>query len=58
MSKIDFATELEAANVAVRDAASVCQRVQNNLIDAATLEKTDQSPVTVADFASQALVCS
>jgi HAL2 family 3'(2'),5'-bisphosphate nucleotidase len=58
MSKIDFATELEAAIVAVRDAASVCQSVQNNLVDAATLEKTDQSPVTVADFASQALVCS
>lgn len=58
MSKIDLATELEAAVVAVRDAASVCLSVQKNLITAATLEKKDRSPVTVADFASQALVCS
>lgn len=58
MSKIDFAAELEAAVVAVRDAATVCQSVQKNLVNAATLEKKDRSPVTVADFASQALVCS
>jgi 3'(2'), 5'-bisphosphate nucleotidase len=58
MSEIDFASELEAAVVAVRDAATVCQSVQKNLVDAATLEKRDRSPVTVADFASQALVCS
>ena len=56
MSKIDFAFELEAAVVAVRDAATVCQSVQKNLVSAATLEKKDRSPVTVADFASQALV--
>ena len=58
MSKIDLASELEAAVVAVRDAATVCLSVQKNLITAATLEKKDRSPVTVADFASQALVCS
>jgi 3'(2'), 5'-bisphosphate nucleotidase len=58
VSKIDFASELEAAVVAVRDAADVCQSVQKNLVGAATLEKKDRSPVTVADFASQALVCS
>ena len=50
--------ELEAAIVAVRDAATVCQSVQKNLVTAATLEKKDRSPVTVADFASQALVCA
>ena len=58
MSKIDLARELEAAVVAVRDAATVCLSVQKNLVTAATLEKKDRSPVTVADFASQALVCS
>ena len=58
VSKIDLATELEAAVVAVRDAATVCESVQSNLVSAATLEKKDRSPVTVADFASQALVCS
>ena len=58
MSKIDFEVELAAAVRAVRDAARVCQSVQSNLVTAATLEKKDRSPVTVADFASQALVCS
>ncbi len=58
MSKIDFESELEAAVAAVRDAATVCLSVQQNLVTAATLEKKDRSPVTVADFASQALVCS
>ena len=58
MSQIDFEAELIAAVRAVRDAALVCQSVQSNLVTAATLEKKDRSPVTVADFASQALVCS
>jgi HAL2 family 3'(2'),5'-bisphosphate nucleotidase len=58
VSKIDFEVELSAAIRAVRDAALVCQSVQSNLVTAATLEKKDRSPVTVADFASQALVCS
>jgi len=56
--EIDLASELRAAVAAVRDAATVCQDVQRNLVTAATLEKKDRSPVTVADFASQALVCS
>lgn len=58
MSKIDLEAELEAAIDAVRDAATVCQRVQKNLVTAAAIEKKDKSPVTVADYASQALVCS
>jgi len=58
VSQIDFEAELLAAVRAVRDAALVCQSVQSNLVTAATLEKKDRSPVTVADFASQALVCS
>ena len=58
MSTIDLQSELDAAIVAVRDAATVCQSVQKNLVTAATIEKKDKSPVTVADFASQALVCS
>ncbi len=58
MSSIDFETEMKAAIGAVRDAARVCRSVQSNLVTAATLEKKDRSPVTVADFASQALVCA
>ena len=58
MPSIDLKAELEAAVVAVRDAATVCLSVQKNLVTAVTLKKKDRSPVTVADFASQALVCS
>jgi len=49
--------EREVALEALRAAAGVCFEVQANLVRAATLEKRDLSPVTVADFASQALVC-
>ncbi len=38
-------------------AAEACQRVQARRVTPQTLEKRDKSPVTVADFASQALVC-
>lgn len=52
-----FAAELRAAVAAVRRATRVCRAVQAELITAETLEKKDKSPVTVADFASQAVVC-
>jgi 3'(2'), 5'-bisphosphate nucleotidase len=50
--------ELAVALRAVRTAARACRAVSERLIDDHTLEKKDQSPVTVADFASQALVCA
>ncbi|MEM1097634.1 MAG: 3'(2'),5'-bisphosphate nucleotidase [Planctomycetota bacterium] len=46
------------AVTAVRRASKVCQRVQADLVNAETLEKKDKSPVTVADFASQAVICA
>lgn len=48
--------ELTVALNAVRDASVVCARVQAQ-ITPDVLEKQDRSPVTVADFASQAVVC-
>jgi len=48
--------ELEVAIAAVREASKVCRAVQATIAPDA-LEKKDKSPVTVADFASQALVC-
>jgi 3'(2'), 5'-bisphosphate nucleotidase len=51
-----YARELSAAIDAVRLAARVCQSVQAQ-ITPDVLEKKDKSPVTVADFASQAVVC-
>lgn len=47
--------ELEVALAAVRRAARACRAVQRD-VDPHTLHKEDASPVTVADFASQALV--
>ena len=49
--------ELAVAIDAVRAASRVCREVQRRLITAETLQKKDKSPVTVADFASQAIVC-
>src|SRR5512134_1994524 len=49
--------ELAAGIDAVRAAARICRTVAQRLVTADTLEKKDQSPVTVADFASQAIVC-
>ncbi len=48
--------EIDTAVAAVRKAGSVCKAVQAG-IDLGELQKKDRSPVTVADFASQALVC-
>lgn len=52
-----YESELQVAVAAVRAASRVCRAVQANLVTAATLEKKDKSPVTVADFAAQAVVC-
>lgn len=52
-----YQQEAEFARRAVVEAAGLCRRVQVEMI-APELEKEDRSPVTVADFASQALVAS
>ena len=51
-----FDRERAVALDAVRSAAVLCQAVQSEL-DAGVLEKEDRTPVTVADFGSQALIC-
>lgn len=51
-----FERELEVGLAAVRRAAGVCRAVQR-AIAPDVLDKRDKSPVTVADFASQAIVC-
>lgn len=53
---IDFATpEIKFAAAAVQQAATLVRRIQEEMVTAA-LTKQDRSPVTIADFASQALV--
>ena len=48
--------ELEIAIGAVREAARVCQSIQSSITQD-VLEKEDRSPVTAADFGSQAIIC-
>jgi len=51
-----FAQELHTAVQAVREAARICRNVQASLSGSA-MEKKDKSPVTIADYASQAVLC-
>ncbi len=48
--------EMSCAVAAVRQAGLLCRAVQAE-IEPGTLSKQDKSPVTVADFGSQALIC-
>jgi len=48
-----FGKELAIAEEAVRIAAKLCQAVR----DPNAMEKNDKSPVTVADYGSQAIIC-
>jgi 3'(2'), 5'-bisphosphate nucleotidase len=53
-------SEVETGLAAVRAAARLCEAVRAELVGGsgpAALDKQDRSPVTVADFGSQALVC-
>lgn len=49
--------EIEAAVAAVEAAAAMTAGAQGRLMAGDTLTKGDDSPVTVADFAAQAIVC-
>ena len=42
---------------AVIEAMQLCQQVQAEMVPTDAIQKTDRSPVTVADFGSQALIC-
>ncbi|MFP4228240.1 MAG: 3'(2'),5'-bisphosphate nucleotidase [Salinivenus sp.] len=53
---ISYDRERSVALDAVRAAATLCQAVRDTM-DGDVLEKKDRSPVTVADFGSQALIC-
>ncbi len=51
-----YSQEKQLAIEAVTQAAQLCQSVRTKLV-VDSLQKDDRSPVTVADFGSQALVC-
>lgn len=50
------AAMIEASRRAVEGACAVCRRVQQDIEQLRSMTKDDRSPVTVADFASQAVV--
>lgn len=54
---MNYAYEKQVAIEAVTRAASLCLAVRTDMVGAESLSKNDQSPVTVADFGAQALVC-
>ncbi|MDE0085980.1 MAG: 3'(2'),5'-bisphosphate nucleotidase [Candidatus Poribacteria bacterium] len=43
---------------AVLKAGKLCQQVQDEMVSTDAIQKSDRSPVTVADFGSQALICN
>ncbi len=52
-----FETELKIAIEAVEKACRLCREVQSSLVSEETMTKKDKSPVTVADFGAQAVIC-
>jgi len=48
---------LNIALNAVRSASNICKKIQAQLVSEDALTKKDRSPVTIADFASQAIIC-
>ncbi|QDU08575.1 3'(2'),5'-bisphosphate nucleotidase [Gimesia aquarii] len=53
---IPLQRELEVALSAVKQASLICRSVQATISDD-VLEKKDKSPVTIADYSSQAVIC-
>ncbi|MCH7949192.1 MAG: 3'(2'),5'-bisphosphate nucleotidase [Candidatus Dadabacteria bacterium] len=52
-----YDSELNIAIEAVKKACSLCITVQSSLVSEETMIKKDKSPVTVADFGVQAIIC-
>lgn len=51
-----YQQELKVALDVVKKASRLCSKVQKTLADVETIEKKDRSPVTIADFGSQAVI--
>lgn len=50
-------SQVQIAIDAVIKAMQLCEQVQAEMVSTDAIQKTDRSPVTVADFGSQALIC-
>ncbi len=54
---MSYEKELEIGFNAVEKACKLCSEIQQNLVTRDTLTKEDKSPVTVADYSAQAVIC-
>ncbi len=52
-----YEKELSTAIDAVTKAADLCVRVRADMVNPEAMEKNDRSPVTIADFGAQAVIC-
>jgi len=52
-----YSLELQVALEACTAAAALCGAVRAELVETGVLEKGDRSPVTLADYGAQALIC-
>jgi 3'(2'), 5'-bisphosphate nucleotidase len=57
MKTAPFAKEFAMGLTAVSEAMKWTRRIQDEFLQPHTLTKVDRSPVTIADFVSQAIVC-
>ena len=53
----EYSPEVKTAVRAAMDASLLCQQVQKDLIGEVSFTKSDRSPVTIADYGSQAIIC-
>ncbi|MDI7259982.1 MAG: 3'(2'),5'-bisphosphate nucleotidase [Thermodesulfobacteriota bacterium] len=49
--------EVITALQAIRMASRLCQKVRKKLAEGGSIQKSDRSPVTIADYGSQAIIC-
>jgi len=49
--------EVTTALQAILKASRLCQKVRKDLTEGASIQKSDRSPVTIADYGSQAIIC-
>lgn len=53
----EISVEVKIAMQGVIEASILCEKIQKDLIGEVSFIKSDASPVTIADYASQALIC-
>jgi len=53
----EHSLEVRTAIQAIIEASRLCQRVREDLAEGGSILKSDRSPVTMADYGSQAIIC-